>query len=107
MYIHLKTRIKTVSNLGNIFLKKGNIIKGKKWCNDASFVDNAIKTEIFSTSHGFYFFNESFIKLFTKNRNKITYEMRRDRGGTIRKKLSREKKKTQKKQKKDSSKDVY
>ncbi|SBT31092.1 conserved Plasmodium protein, unknown function [Plasmodium ovale wallikeri] len=107
MYIGLRRHIKAICNVKNIFLKEENCVRGKKWSTIVHSDCKSVDTETYSPDHGLYFLNNSFVEVFPKSRNKITYEMRRDRGGTVRKKLSREKKKTQKKQKKENSSDVH
>ncbi|CDU84904.1 hypothetical protein YYC_03240 [Plasmodium yoelii 17X] len=108
MHIMLKRHIKGIYNVKNMFLKSNNFINVTKNCNNIYFNEHPpLNIGTYSKSHGFFFFNESFVNLFTKKKDKIICEMRRDRGGTVRKKLSREKKKTQKKQKKENTRDIH
>ncbi|CRG98561.1 conserved Plasmodium protein, unknown function [Plasmodium relictum] len=100
MYVNLNRNIKKIWNVKNIFLKKENILEKKLLY--SVYPDNSLNTKSYSLNNCFYFLNESFINFSYKKDDKNVYEMRRDRGGTVRKKLNREKKKTQKKQKKDS-----
>ncbi|CRG98145.1 conserved Plasmodium protein, unknown function [Plasmodium gallinaceum] len=100
MYVNLSRNIKRIWNVKNIYMKKENILVNKLLYS-ANF-ENSLNTESCAFNDNFCFLNQSFINFSFQKDNKIIYEMRRDRGGTVRKKLSREKKKTQKKQKKDS-----
>ncbi|CAD2089927.1 conserved Plasmodium protein, unknown function [Plasmodium vinckei lentum] len=107
MHIMLKRHIKGIYNIKNVFLKNNNFINSTKNCNNIYFNGPPLSIGTYSKSHGFFFFNETFINLFPKKKDKVICEMRRDRGGTVRKKLSREKKKTQKKQKKENTRDIH
>ncbi|GAW79253.1 hypothetical protein, conserved [Plasmodium gonderi] len=107
MYLNLRRHIKPIWHIKNIFLKSEKFTVDKLRQVFVNHDNNCVNTQTYSTDYGSFFFNETFLRLNRKNENKNVYEMRRDRGGTVRKKLSREKKKTQKKQKKEKSADVY
>ncbi|SPJ08755.1 conserved Plasmodium protein, unknown function [Plasmodium sp. DRC-Itaito] len=101
MYSYMQRNINKINNVKNILVKK------KEWLIYSHMVNNTIERNemcLSNNDNSFILFNESFINIL--NKNQIIYEMRRDRGGTVRRKLSREKKKTQKKQRKDSA-DVH
>ncbi|SOV11227.1 conserved Plasmodium protein, unknown function [Plasmodium sp. gorilla clade G2] len=100
MYSYMQRNINKINNVKNILLKK-------EWTINSHMVNDTIeRNEMFlcNNDNSFIPFKQSFINIF--NKKQIIYEMRRDRGGTVRRKLSREKKKTQKKQKKEST-DVH
>ncbi|ANQ06126.1 Uncharacterized protein PCOAH_00005760 [Plasmodium coatneyi] len=107
MNINVKRHIKPICHIKNIFFRREKPLGDKTWRKIIPLGDDHVckKTQLLYCLPHFY--NESSVVPIRKSEDVGAYQMRRDRGGTVRKKLSREKKKTQKKQKKEKSADVH
>ncbi|VWU49072.1 conserved protein, unknown function [Hepatocystis sp. ex Piliocolobus tephrosceles] len=108
MLIGLKRHVNKIYNIKNVFLKNDHLLinENKCWYNNHYFNKIVNIQSCLPKDNPCFFFNHSFLNILNKKKSKTIYEMRRDRGGTVRKKLSREKKKTQKKRK-EITKDVH
>ncbi|KJP88352.1 hypothetical protein AK88_01968 [Plasmodium fragile] len=107
MNLNLRRNIKPICHIKNIFFRREKGVEDKAWWKIIPLGAGDVYKQrqvIHCLPH---FYNESSVTPIRKSEDMGAYQMRRDRGGTVRKKLSREKKKTQKKQKKEKSADVH
>ncbi|CAG9483241.1 conserved Plasmodium protein, unknown function [Plasmodium vivax] len=107
MSIYLRRHIKPICHIKNIFFRREKPLGDKTWREMIPPGDGHAYTQTQLVHCWPHFYNESSVLPIRKSEDTGAYQMRRDRGGTVRKKLSREKKKTQKKQKKEKSADVH
>ncbi|CAA9986482.1 conserved Plasmodium protein, unknown function [Plasmodium knowlesi strain H] len=107
MNINVKRHIKPIFNIKNIFFRQEKPLGDKIWRKIIPLGDCHVYKQPQLMHCWPNFYNESSVVPIGKSEDIGAYQMRRDRGGTVRKKLSREKKKTQKKQKKEKSADVH
>ncbi|GAB64738.1 hypothetical protein PCYB_031510, partial [Plasmodium cynomolgi strain B] len=107
MNLNLRRHIKPICHIKNIFFRRENLLGDKTWREIIPLGDGHVYKQTQVVRCWPHFYNESFVVPIRTSEDMGAYQMRRDRGGTVRKKLSREKKKTQKKQKKEKSADVH
>lgn len=88
-------------------LLKGDIsLKHKLLENNINKWSDSLVTEETTCPNTFHVFTSFFLNWPSTKRGEIVYEMRRDRGGTMRKKLNRERRKKERKHRKENA-DVY
>lgn len=107
MRVNLNKFSRNFLNFKDLFLKADVVTNGKLLernmndkCNDSLIIENS------TCPDSFQLINSVFLKWPNKKSSEILYEMRRDRGGTMRKKLNRERRKKERKHKKENA-DVY
>ncbi|EUD65027.1 hypothetical protein C922_04538 [Plasmodium inui San Antonio 1] len=107
MNVNLRRHIKPICHIKNIFFRREKLL-GDRTCREIiPLGDGHVYKQMPLLHCWLHFYKESSVVPIPKSEDISVYQMRRDRGGTVRKKLSREKKKTQKKQKKEKSADVH
>lgn len=106
MLVNLNKFSRKFINFKDLFLKADMVSNGKILEKNKNKFDDSLIIENSTWPYSFQLGNSAFLKWPNKKSSEILYEMRRDRGGTMRKKLNRERRKKERKHKKENA-DVY
>lgn len=106
MRVNLNKFSRNFINFKNLFLKADMVSNRNIMEQKSNKFDDSLIVETSTWPHRFQMINSVFLRWPSKNSSEILYEMRRDRGGTMRKKLNRERRKKERKHKKENT-DVY